>query len=157
MRAAGVNVALGSDGPMVDYGVDMIEQMKACSMLQNAKHLDPTAMSPERCLEMATINAAKALGWDSLIGSLEPGKRADIAVVNLRTPHAMPANNPITSLVYSARGTDTHVVFVNGEIVVRDGKIARQIDIDALMSKAQTRALAIIDKAELHDRLKLNW
>jgi 5-methylthioadenosine/S-adenosylhomocysteine deaminase len=157
MRAAGVNVALGSDGPMVDYGVDMVEQMKACSMLQNVKHLDPTAMSPERCLEMATINAAKALGLDSKIGSLEVGKRADIAIIDLKTPHAMPANNPITNMVYSARGTDARTVLVEGKIVVRNGKLARQIDVGALLARAQSRASSIIEKAELQNRLKLNW
>ena len=62
--AAGINVALGSDGPMVDYSVDMVEQMKACSFLQGVKHLDPTIMPAERCIEMATINAAQAIGLD---------------------------------------------------------------------------------------------
>ena len=65
MRTAGVNVALGSDGPMVDYSVDMVEQMKACSLLQHVRQLlIQTVMGPERCIEMATINAAKALGFD---------------------------------------------------------------------------------------------
>ncbi len=59
---AGINVALGTDGPMVDYSVDMVEQMKACSMMQHVRHLDPTRMPAETTIEMATINAAKALG-----------------------------------------------------------------------------------------------
>ena len=95
---AGVNVALGSDGPMVDDSVDMVEQMKACSFA-GVKHLDPTVMPAERCLEMATINAAKAIGLDDEIGSLEPGKLADIAMFDLNTPHASPAINPVASLV----------------------------------------------------------
>src|SRR3979490_3228157 len=77
---AGVNVALGTDGPMVDYSVDMVEQMKGCSLMQHVRHLDPPRMPVERTLEMATINAAKALGLDKEIGSIETGKRADIAV-----------------------------------------------------------------------------
>ena len=80
---AGVNVALGTDGPMVDYSVDMVEQMKACALMQHVRHLDPTRMPVERTLEMATINAAKALGLEHEIGSLEAGKRADIAVFDL--------------------------------------------------------------------------
>lgn len=157
MCAAGVNVALGSDGPMVDYSVDMIEQMKACSMLQNAKHLDPTAMPPERCLELATINAARALGLDDEIGSLETGKRADIAIFDLATPQATPANNPLTSLVYSARGTDAHTVIVNGEIVVRARKLARQAAVADIFATASRRAQTIIAQSGLQDRMALNW
>lgn len=157
MQAAGVNVALGSDGPMVDYSVDMVEQMKACSMLQHVKHLDPTVMPPERCLEMATINAAKALGLDAEIGSLEVGKRADIAIFDLKTPHAAPANNPITGLVYSARGTDADTVLVNGEVVVRNRKLTRGNAIDKLIARAGERAQDIINRAGLQDRTVPNW
>src|SRR3981081_4425749 len=76
---AGVNVALGTDGPMVDYSVDMVEQMKVCSLMQHVRHLDPTRMPVERTLEMAPINPAQALGLDKEIGSIEPGKRASMA------------------------------------------------------------------------------
>jgi 5-methylthioadenosine/S-adenosylhomocysteine deaminase len=156
MHAAGVNVALGSDGPMVDYSVDMVEQMKACSMLQHVKHLDPTAMPPERCLEFATINAAKALGLDAEIGSLESGKRADIAIFDLATAHAVPANNPITSLVYSSRGTDVRTVLVNGDIVVRDRALKRQ-DVHEIFARASSRAQDLIERSGLRDRVVPNW
>ena len=157
MRTAGVNVALGSDGPMVDYSVDMVEQMKACSLLQHVRQLDPTVMGPERCIEMATINAAKALGLDDQIGSLEVGKRADIAIFSLSTPHSMPANNPLTSLVYSARGTDAHTVIVDGEIVVRARQLTRQTDVSRFLAQAAARAQTIISRADLSDRLRTNW
>jgi 5-methylthioadenosine/S-adenosylhomocysteine deaminase len=155
--AAGVNVALGSDGPMVDDTVDMIEQMKACSFLQGVKHLDPTIMTPERCIEMATINAAKALGLDGEIGSLEPGKLADIALFDLETPHSSPATNPIASLVFSARGPDAHTVFVNGHEVVRNHKLARFNDVRRLFADARRRAQEIVTKAGLSDRAKSAW
>jgi 5-methylthioadenosine/S-adenosylhomocysteine deaminase len=157
MRDAGVNVALGSDGPMVDYSVDMLEQMKACSLLQHAKHLDPTVMGPERCIEMSTINAAKAIGLDREIGSLEVGKRADIAIFDLCTPHSMPANNPLTSLVYSARGTDAHTVIVNGEMVVRARKLTRRKDFRDVFTSATSRAQTILSRAGLGDRLTSTW
>jgi len=157
MQAAGVNVALGSDGPMVDYSVDMVEQMKACSMIQNVKHLDPTAMPPERCLDYATINAARALGLDAEIGSLEAGKRADVAVFDLRTAHAMPANNPISSLVYSARGTDAHTVLVDGEIVVRDRKLTRRSSLDDIFAGVEARAGDIIARSGLQERVRPHW
>src|SRR4051794_1637627 len=155
--AAGVNVALGSDGPMVDDTVDMIEQMKACSFLQGVKHLDPTIMPPERCIEMATINAAKALGLDGEIGSLEPGKLADIALFDLETPHSSPATNPIASLVFSARGPDAHTVFVDGCEVVRNHKLTRCDDVQGLFVRARARAQEIVTKAGLSDRANSAW
>jgi 5-methylthioadenosine/S-adenosylhomocysteine deaminase len=157
MIEAGVNVALGTDGPAVDYSVDMVEQMKACSFLHNVKHLDPTIMPPERCLEMATINAARALGMEKEIGSLEPGKLADIAVFDLNTPRAAPANNPITSLVYSARGTDAHWVFVNGREVVREGVLTTFTDIPMLLEAVTRRSREIIHNANIADRAKPHW
>jgi 5-methylthioadenosine/S-adenosylhomocysteine deaminase len=157
MREAGVNVALGSDGPMVDYSVDMVEQMKACSLLQHQRHLDPTVMGPERCIEMATINAAKAIGLESEIGSLEIGKRADIAIFDLATPHSTPASNPLTSLVYSARGTDVHTVIVNGQVVVRAGELTRHANVREVLAKSNSRAQSIISQAGLGKRLACNW
>jgi 5-methylthioadenosine/S-adenosylhomocysteine deaminase len=155
--AAGVNVALGSDGPMVDDSVDMIEQMKACSFLQGVKHLDPTIMPPERCIEMATINAAKAIGLDDEIGSLEPGKLADIVIFNLDTPHSSPATNPIASLVFSARGPDAHTAFVNGREVIRDHRLTTFADVQSVFAGARARAQEIVTKAGLSDRAKSAW
>ena len=155
--AAGVNVALGSDGPMVDDSVDMIEQMKACSFLQGVKHLDPTIMPAERCIEMATINAARAIGLDGEIGSLEPGKLADIAIFNLDTPHSSPATNPIASLVFSARGPDAHTVFVNGREVVRNHKLTTFADVQSLSAHARARAQEIVTMAGLSDRARSAW
>jgi 5-methylthioadenosine/S-adenosylhomocysteine deaminase len=154
---AGVNVALGSDGPMVDDSVDMIEQMKACSFLQAAKHLDPTIMPAERCLEMATINAAKALGLADEIGSIEPGKLADLAIFDLMTPYGTPATNPIASLVYSARGPDAHTVFVNGREVVSDHRLTTFGDTARVLAAARTRAREIVTKAGIEMRAASPW
>jgi 5-methylthioadenosine/S-adenosylhomocysteine deaminase len=154
---AGVNVALGSDGPMVDDSVDMVEQMKACSLFQSVKHLDPTIMPAERCLEMATINAAQALGLDREIGSLEVGKFADIAIFDLDTPHASPATNPIMSLIYSARGSDAHTVLVNGREVVRNHGLTSFRETKKLFAKARARAQEIVTKSGLTDQGKSPW
>ncbi|MBX9840822.1 MAG: amidohydrolase family protein [Xanthobacteraceae bacterium] len=157
MARAGVNVALGSDGPMVDYSVDMVEQMKACLLLQNVKHLDPSAMPPERSLEFATINAAKALGLEHEIGSLEPGKRADIAMFNLANPHCGPVNNPVSALVCSAKGSDAHTVLVNGKVVVREYQLVSRVDVHGLLDRGQRRAAEIIARAELNQRTMPQW
>lgn len=155
--AAGVNVTLGSDGPMVDDSVDMVEQMKACALLQNVKHLDPTIMPAERCLEMVTINAARALGMDDEIGSIVSGKYADLAIFDLDTPQAGPATNPISNLVFGARGTDARTVFVNGREVVRDRKLSNLPEAKDLMRRARVRAQEIVGKAGLHARANSPW
>src|SRR3954465_10183475 len=134
---AGVNVALGTDGPMVDYSVDMVEQMKVCTLMQHVRHLDPTRMPVERSLEMATINAARALGLDSEIGSLEAGKRADIAVFDLKKPYVGVLHRPLSSFVTAGKGSDVRAVLVDGRIVYRDGTFANLSDPRVVIAEAE--------------------
>jgi 5-methylthioadenosine/S-adenosylhomocysteine deaminase len=110
MLEAGINVGLGSDGAYVNCSIDMVEQMKFAALIQNVTHLDPTLMSAERVVEMATINGARAIGLEHEIGSLEAGKRADIAIFDLDKAHATVGNRPIAALVFSAHGTDVDTV-----------------------------------------------
>jgi 5-methylthioadenosine/S-adenosylhomocysteine deaminase len=154
---AGVNVALGTDGPMVDYSVDMVEQMKVCTLMQHVRHLDPTRMPVERSLEMATINAAKALGLEQEIGSLEKGKRADIAVFDLSKPYVGVIHRPLSSFVTAGKGSDVRAVLVDGRIVYRDGKFARLADVRGRIAKAEKIAVAILQKAGLSHRLAPSW
>lgn len=154
---AGVNVALGTDGPMVDYSVDMVEQMKACTLMQHVRHLDPTRMPAERTIEMATINAAKALGLDGEIGSLEAGKRADIAVFDIDKPYVGVMHRPISSFLYAGKGTDARVVMVDGEIVFRDGVIVKKPDTKAVVQECQTIARDVLRAAGLDGRLEPAW
>jgi 5-methylthioadenosine/S-adenosylhomocysteine deaminase len=154
---AGVTVALGTDGPMVDYSVDMVEQMKACTLMQHVRHLDPTVMPAERTIEMATINAAKVLGLADEIGSLEAGKRADIALFDLRKPHIGVVHRPISSLIYAGKGTDACLVMVDGAIVFRDGQFPRLPDTARVIADAQRIADSIVDRAGLAHRLTPEW
>ncbi len=154
---AGVTVALGTDGPMVDYSVDMVEQMKACTLMQHVRHLDPTRMPAECTIEMATINAAKALGLDGEIGSLEPGKRADIAVFDLTKPYVGVLHRPISAFLYTGKGSDARAVLVNGEVVYRDGTFARMADDRSIIAEAERVGRAILDKAGLGHRLTPAW
>lgn len=154
---AGVNIALGTDGPMVDYSVDMVEQMKACLYIQNVKHLDPTVFSPERVLEMATVNAARALGMEAEIGSLEPGKRADLVLFDMRGPHLQVIHNPIASLVCCARGADAHIVLIDGKIVLRDGEFPHFSDVDQVVREATDRGRAIAKAAGVLGASELRW
>lgn len=157
VHRAGVNVALGTDGPMMDYSVDMVEQMKLCSLTQHVRHLDPTRMPPERTLEMATINAAKALGLEGELGSLEAGKRADIAVFSLEKPHVGVLHRPLSSFVYAGKGSDAHTVLVDGRVVYREGKFPRFPDGVRTIAEAERMGRTIAEKAGLGDRFSMAW
>ena len=154
---AGINCALGTDGPVVDYSVDMVEQMKACIYLQNVKFLDPTVMSPERVLEMTTINAARAIGLESELGSLEPGKLADIAVFDLNAPHMQVIHNPLYNFICCARGADAHTVIVDGKILLRGGKFTRTDSVDAIIAAATASGKRIAQETGLIARAAPNW
>ncbi len=154
---AGVNVALGTDGPMVDYSVDMVEQMKACALFQHVRHLDPTVMSIERSVEMATLNGAKALGMEDEIGSIERGKRADISVFDMRGPHLQVVHKPLSNFVCCGRGADAHTVLIDGKPVLREGRFTEFSDVDAVVREATERGRAIAEKTGHLDRAKLNW
>jgi 5-methylthioadenosine/S-adenosylhomocysteine deaminase len=154
---AGVNVALGTDGPMVDYSVDMVEQMKVCALMQHVRHLDPTRMPVERTLEMATINAAEALGLEREIGSLEPGKRADIAVFDLAKPYVGVLHRPLSSFVCAGKGSDARAVLVDGAVVYRDGAFSGCTDVDEVVAAAERSGRAILDQAGLNHRLEPAW
>ena len=120
---AGITVALGTDGPCSNNTADMFETMKLASLLQKVATNDPTALRAEQVLAMATIGGARALGWSDEIGSLEPGKKADIIIVDFRKPHLTPLYSEESHLVYAARSSDVRTVFVNGRMVVEDGEL----------------------------------
>ncbi len=154
---AGVNVALGTDGPMVDYSVDMVEQMKVCTLMQHVRHLDPTRMPVETSLEMATINAATALGLEQEIGSLEPGKRADIAIFDLIKPYVGVMHRPLSSFVTAGKGSDVRVVLVDGRVVYRDGRFDRLASPQDVIAEAEKTGRSIVIKAGLGHRLAPAW
>jgi len=154
---AGINCALGTDGPMVDYSVDMVEQMKAACFIQNTANLDPGALSIERALEMATINAARALGLENEIGSLEAGKRADIAVFDMAGPHLHVIHKPISNFVTCGRGADAHTVIVDGQIVFQDRRFTRGPSPKDVIAEATARGHAVATKAGVLRRAKMQW
>lgn len=154
---AGINVALGTDGPMVDYTVDMVEQMKVCTLMQHVRHLDPTRMPIERTLEMATINAAKALGLEREIGSIEAGKRADIAIFDLKKPYIGVLHRPLSTFVCAGNGSDARIVLVDGKTVYRDGHFTQQPDHASVFTEAEQIGREVLDKAGLSHRLAPAW
>jgi len=156
MLEAGVNVGIGTDGTYVNCSIDMLQQMKFAALIQNVTHLDNTLFTAERVLEMATIDGARAIGLEHEIGSLEAGKRADIAVFDLDKAHATVANRPVSALVFSAHGTDVDTVIVNGKVLLRRGQLAFADEAEVL---ADSRRLAreVLEKAGLTHRVDVHW
>jgi cytosine/adenosine deaminase-related metal-dependent hydrolase len=119
--------------------------------------MDPTLMSAERVIEMATINGAKAIGLEHEIGSLETGKRADIVAFDLFKPHAMVGNKPISQLVFSGHGTDVDTVMVNGALKLRGGEWVGFDREHEVLAEAQARAAEVIERAGIADRVFVDW
>jgi 5-methylthioadenosine/S-adenosylhomocysteine deaminase len=157
MFELGVNVGLGSDGSYVNCSMDMVQQMKFAALIQNVIHYDPTLISSERALEMATINNAKALGIDHLVGSLEAGKKADIAIFNFKKAHITVPNRPVGALVFTAHGTDVDTVIVNGKVLLRDGNLVGFSDELAVIEEATARAHDVIRRAGIADKVFVDW
>lgn len=151
MLEAGVNVALGTDGPMVDTSVDMVEQMKAARLFQNQLHLDPLGLDPWTSLEMATIRAAKSIGMQNEIGSIEVGKRADIAVFDVMTPWSTVNYGAVGALVHSVRGLDATHVFVDGVPILEDREytIVSAEELTSIIEDARGRGKAAAQRAGL--------
>jgi 5-methylthioadenosine/S-adenosylhomocysteine deaminase len=129
MLAAGVPVGIGTDGEKENNNFDMFEEMKVASLLGKLKDLDAAAMDSWEVLRMATIIGARAIGLDHEIGSIEPGKRADIIAVRTDTPRMTPifGDGPYFNLhhnlVHAVRGGDVAMTMVDGKIVVEDGEL----------------------------------
>lgn len=130
---AGINVALGTDGAASNNDLDMLCEMDFAAKLPKGILEDPAAVSAKDAFSMATINAARALGREDL-GVLVPGSKADIAVIDLNKPSLRPCFNPISQIVYAAKGSDVTDVFVGGKILMEDG-VLQTIDEDRLLNR----------------------
>jgi cytosine/adenosine deaminase-related metal-dependent hydrolase len=151
LRRAGVNVGLGGDGAPCNNNLDQWREMKLAGLLPRLAH-GPAAMPAMAVLEMATLGGARALGLEGELGSLEPGKKADVIVVDLQRPHVQPvgddAASVLTALVYATQAADVRHVFVDGRQLVRDGRLTT-IDQAALLSDVKRDSLAVRARAGL--------
>lgn len=125
MQQEDLPVSLGTDGAASNNRLDMFAEMRLASLLHKGANQDPTVLPAETVLKMGTINGAHALGLADHIGSLEAGKKADLIMIDLNQSHLTPCFNPVSLLVYAARGSDVSDVMVNGEWLVRDGKLTK--------------------------------
>ena len=135
MLAAGIRVGLGTDGCASNNDLDLFGEMDTTAKLHKVHRLDPTVMTADRVLRMATIEGARTLGLDRAIGSLEKGKQADLIIVDLNRPHLTPRYNVVSHLVYAARGGDVLHVMIGGRWVVRDRRLTT-IDEDKVLAAA---------------------
>jgi len=140
--SAGIVVGLGTDGCASNNNLDLFQEMDAAAKLHKVMTKDPTVMDARTVLRMATIEGAKAIGLGDRIGSLEPGKAADIVVVDTRKPHLTPMYHPESHLVYAASGSDVSHVLIGGEVRVRGGRLVDQ-DLDGIMEQAASIGFAV--------------
>ena len=155
MVELGITVALGSDAAMSSNYLDIVREMFLASGGCKAQRLDPTIMPPETMLEMATLNGAKAALWGDEIGSIEVGKKADIAIFDTRGVDWRPVLNPIANLIYSSRGgADT--VICNGKILMEQGSVL-SLDEPLILAEAQRRGERIAAISGLGERIKPKW
>lgn len=131
LQQAGVNVALGTDGAASNNDLDMFGEMRIAAQLAKAVANDASAVPALHALRMATINGARAMGLDSEIGSLEPGKSADVIAVRLDSLNALPCYNPLSQLVYSTQSRQVSHAWVAGKLLLDDGE-PTSIDLERL-------------------------
>ena len=136
MLQRGICVGLGTDGCASNNNLDLFLEMSTAAKLHKVSNLDPTVLNAETVLRMATIDGARALGVESTTGSIEPGKAADIIVIDTRQPHLTPMYNPISHLVYAASGSDVTATIINGRIVMENRQL-HSLDVEKVMDDVE--------------------
>jgi 5-methylthioadenosine/S-adenosylhomocysteine deaminase len=145
MRARGVVVSLGADGAACNNRLDMFDEMRLAALLQ-AERRGPGVVTARDALAMATRDGARTLGLAADVGSVEPGKRADLIIVDRDRPHLTPAGDPYSTLVYAARGSDVVATLVDGEVLVERGRLMRA-DLSELLADARSSARSLAQRA----------
>lgn len=145
---AGIPVLLGTDGPVSSNDLDMWTAMRFAALLQRGVREDPTLTPAAEVLGMATRHGAEGLGLGEVVGSLEVGKRADLVLVDARSPHMTPSYDVYAQLVFTAGRGDISTVIVDGEVVVRDGDVLT-LDVPAVLEEVRSLAeeIAAFDAA----------
>jgi len=133
MRSAGITVGLGTDGAASNNALNMFSEMNAAALLAKVRDLDPTALPAQAVLDMATTEGALALGQSDL-GSIIPGKQADLIALDVNSPNLQPPHNPVSHLAYSATGHEVRLTMVAGKILFRDGQFST-LDYQALLGE----------------------
>ena len=146
MWEAGVPVGLGTDSPISNNAMDLLADLKTATLLHKSSRWDARVLPAQRALDMVTVAGARAVGMDRQLGSLEPGKLADLAVVDLRTPNLTPTTQEtlLSNLVYAARSSDVRDVVVGGRVVLRHRRFP-DVNEGDVMSRAAEAAREILE------------
>jgi len=136
LTAAGVNVAIGTDGAASNNNLDLLGEARTAALLAKGFSRDPRALDAWQALDLLTINGARALGWDSRVGTIEAGKRADLCAVDLSHPETQPIHHVHSQVVYSAASRQVSDVWVDGARLLRDGALTT-LDLEAVLASAE--------------------
>jgi 5-methylthioadenosine/S-adenosylhomocysteine deaminase len=145
MRARGISVSLGADGAACNNRLDMFEEIRLAATIQAVRKA-PGALAARDAIWMATREGARALGLEGEIGSIEPGKRADLILIDRNRPHLAPDRDPWSTLAFAARGSDVRMTMVDGEILVDQFALTR-LDARAVADEARRAAAELITRA----------
>jgi len=138
-------VSLGTDGAASNNNLDLFGEMKTAALLQKVHKMDPTILPAYKILEMATSDGANALGLEGDIGTVEVGKKADLILVDMKTPHLTPYRHPLSHLVYSAEGSDVSTSICNGKILMQEKELL-VLDEGEVMDMAENAAEDLLSK-----------
>jgi len=143
MRSAGVAVGLGTDGPAgSNNDLDLMEEIDLAAKLAKISKMDPLALNAKSVVEMATIDGARAIHMEKEIGSLEVGKKADIILISLNEPNAVPMYDIYAQIAYSLKGNDVRTVIVGGKVVMQD-HLLLTVDERKVLEKAREYGSAV--------------
>jgi 5-methylthioadenosine/S-adenosylhomocysteine deaminase len=145
MRARGISVSLGADGAACNNRLDMFEEIRLAATIQAVRKA-PGALTARDAIWMATREGARALGLEEEIGSIAPGKRADLILIDRNRPHLAPDRDPWSTLAFAARGSDVRMTMVDGEILVDQFALTR-LDAQAVADEAQSAAAELAARA----------
>lgn len=151
---AGVTVILGSDGTAPDRSYDMFRHMFQCMRYHRTYYHDLGYVPPGKVLEMVTIDAARALGLEKELGSLEPAKKADIILLDMFKPHLYPLNMPVHRITYFANGNDVDTVIVDGEVLM-ENRVVKTVDEAEVLGMAEKTTEEMLDRTQLRGLLKV--
>ncbi len=158
MLERGVTVGLGCDSTAANSGLDMFRAISQVATVHQEMRLEPDLLPPEKALEMATIDGARALGWEGEIGSLQPGKRADLIVVNPHGANRTPtqASSIVANLVSAGEGGDVESTIVDGRILMENRRFTT-IDVEKVLAESRRIAERVVTKLPYQETLRPRW
>jgi cytosine/adenosine deaminase-related metal-dependent hydrolase len=147
MLRDGINVTLGSDGAPCNNNLDIFTDMRLAALIHKP-HFGVSSITARQVLDMVTINGAKALGLTEKIGSIVPGKFADLTILNLNKVHLIPADNVVSQIVYSVQSRDVLHVMIDGEWVVQNGIPLMLDNEENIINEARQECSALINRLQ---------